>query len=327
LPASGLQVTVVTRITEKTSLWTAYCLSEVFKHLHSLGVMQKTTNLHLWSDGATAYKSTCMLTFCCLHWPAKYGVSIHSKYGLEHHLKGAIDRFFGLLDLRLKHAETSRLICSVADVLEVFRAGASPSREEVFLEVEPTITRTKYIKDHRMLNIKTLPGPIRSSHYFTWRIADSRRESLLGADLMTVTGIVARSHQVQGLRADCFSTTMKCQLACDADTKKIVDEEDPLEVEAEPEKVCEVMGEGNGLFLEWKCSFRKTAPEKPSKVHTMGRLLTKQVVFGDCLKKLSMSSRVLAWVPNHAAAVARRTRAALECKAFAEEREAARAST
>jgi hypothetical protein len=94
--------------------------------------------------------------------------TFHVRYGVEGHLKGAVDRYFSMLDRRLHRANMHTDICSLDDVIDAYKAGyhsrTDPTEEEFFMQILPVVTRAAWSEKHTGLALECLPLKIRVAH-------------------------------------------------------------------------------------------------------------------------------------------------------------------
>ena len=77
---------------------------------------------------------------------------VHCDLGCSQRTKGAEDRYFALLEMRLTLAETSRKICSSDHVLGIWRKAAAaacvPSRfKEYFIDLLPQVSKEQLLQE------------------------------------------------------------------------------------------------------------------------------------------------------------------------------------
>ncbi len=218
---------------------------------------------------------------------------MYVKYGLEDHLKGLDDSYFGECDRRLAEAELREAIITTGDVVRILSDSAGNAKKEVFMEFLPDVERAEWVSQHRILLPASLPAPIRSSHCYSFRIADKRRlqpgKSLPGKDGNTIAGVESRSHYVPHMQADAGH---KCKGVLAA----IVVESSDSEAEDKDDGVKEVgdaaaPDDASRFHLGWKISFRTSTPEQPNREKTLAKLRKKADNFAGALAKTPWAGR------------------------------------
>ena len=213
LPKGGIHFGTLSRVTEKGGWHTAYVVQDVLDWLRSKGYLKECTNLVFWSDGGSSYKSKVMCSFVGYHWLQRYrridnAFITHQKFGEPHHLKGALDRWFGQVDRRIRAAEVQKPIRTIYDALEAISVKRTTTREVVKILL-PRIKRADWIAEHKLMKASTLPAKIRSTNYYSWRVTDNRVTSLTSKDGSRLTGVRASSHGVPGLTMDPSTTKLR----------------------------------------------------------------------------------------------------------------------
>ena len=208
LPEGGIHFGTVSRVTEKGGWHTAYVLQDVLDWLQSNNYLRNCTDLVFWSDGAPTYKCVVMCSFVGYHWLQRYGctgkeitLTTHQKFGEPHHLKGALDRWFGQVEGRMRAAEVQKMIRTIDDAVEAISVEGTATREVIKISL-PTITKPDWIAMHKLMQRSTLPAGIRSTNYYSWRMTDHRLKTLVSDDGLRLTGVRASSHGIPGLKAD-----------------------------------------------------------------------------------------------------------------------------
>ena len=105
----------------------------------------------------------------------------------------------------------------------------------------------------------SLPAPIRSSHHWTFRLVDRRRESLRSReDSNTISGVETRSHSLPHLGSDFYHTGFAQLVPLgEAECEDEGDPDDAGHVTGIPGEVREYLG--------WATSYRKQDPEDVAK--------------------------------------------------------------
>ena len=338
-PPNGIQFTVLTRVQDKSGYFTGMVMQELLDFLQSRGILgQKpetgewaspTDTLHFWSDGAPSYRSCTFMSFPNCSWPQRYRTHCKQSYGLESHLKGIVDRFFGHLDQRLARAEKLEAIKTIADVKRIWEASPGQT-EEVFIDFLPEIPRDEWIASHRPLKRQSLPAPIRSSHHWTFKIVDRRRGNLMARDAVTISGVETKSHCLPHMASDVLHTGFVQLLRLDEKEEVEAEEEGEHEVPEEAvetdEKGDEPFGDHTAEHLGWKTSYRKSDPDDVVKHRDkhLRRLQKKHDSFLPVLSRLPAARRMMAFKPSPAAALAAKSRQQSWQNSLRAERAAAR---
>jgi hypothetical protein len=267
-------ITVLTRITEKTALWTMMVLEEVVKRLQSEGRLAGVREICHWSDCGPAYRSLHWLSAACARWPVLWSANIRIRYGLESHFKSKCDMVFSMLHRWLSLYEKRRLLRYPSDLVEVFTEAAAccTTMHYTFFELVPNMEKTKFAGIVKFVQRASLPSPIKASQDFSFTRVDTRRLSIVGRDLRTISGVMARSHGLPGLRASILTSGF-CVLATatEAAEAMLEDEATDLAVVPAPDEVGmnvrEVMG--------FRSSYRLSEPEVCDESKTVAKLRKK----------------------------------------------------
>lgn len=285
-------VTFVSRVVEKSGLFTTLILQELVKHLEATGWTEGVKELILWSDAGPHYRCWRFFTGACIKFTAIAKCHVAIKVGLEHHLKDECDRYFSLLNRRLSAAETKVQIDSLATLLEVWRAAAGVHygddlASEEFIDFLPTLARWKYAEEVGQLHrTTTFVTGIMNSHYFTFRIADFRRlppRSFIATDGITITGIRAASHLLPTFFNPLAMTSVFPRLFTgrDREAEAVGEEEPPVaEVEGAEEEFVQLdksslVAMTTKFHEGWRLSYREKMPEQPNRELTLARLKAK----------------------------------------------------
>eukprot|EP00975_Prorocentrum_lima_P009727 2073582-Prorocentrum_lima.AAC.1 len=79
--------------------------------------MSGIDTINWWADVGTHFRSVRQLYYSGYVWPQKYRLSFSIHYGLEAHMKGALDTYFGRLSQRIQQAEKATMITSIAELI------------------------------------------------------------------------------------------------------------------------------------------------------------------------------------------------------------------
>ena len=85
---------VITKVVEKTALFTCCVLEDSIESLSSRGFLDGVTKIVLWSDCGGHYRNKTLLACCNHHWIRRFSKDFVIKFGLEHHMKSWMDKFF-----------------------------------------------------------------------------------------------------------------------------------------------------------------------------------------------------------------------------------------
>jgi len=231
---------------------------------------------------------------------------------MEAHFKNECDSYFGLLSRRKTFASTKQWIVTIADLIEVYKAGAengSGTMTEQFFDWMP---KPKHEVSSCVFLRKSLPAPIKSSHAWSFKRTDARSQSLRGKgdNENAITGIRARAHTLPGLRAQ--PTFLDSQLVVAEKTA----EGDEAEEDQAVIKASLVEG-GTKEVNGWKCSYRTAFPEAVDEGRDLKRLMIKMRVLAPVMAKLPKSNRARLGRPEASLAAARAKARARHCEARA----------
>ena len=76
----------------------------------------------------------------------------------------------------------------------------SKARPEYSVAFTPTVARPQWIKEHPIIDRRTLPEPIKSTHCIMFRRNDKRQKDVLGKDRLTITGIDCYGKGLAGMQ-------------------------------------------------------------------------------------------------------------------------------
>ena len=166
LPAQGVYVVFISRVVEKTALYTVLLLLEVIKILQHRWGIKGVQQAFFISDAGPHYRArttTGGIAVPILQYLRAHNGSIdvsddkdygraqaHICIGLEHHSKSSEDSFGGELDGRIKDWEESHDLKSTQDLMHCFRDGSTRKNEnqpvEIFLDYMPSIRKEDWKK-------------------------------------------------------------------------------------------------------------------------------------------------------------------------------------
>ena len=316
LPMGGIQLTHVTRIQDKSALFTGLLMTEALRWLQEKKIIAMkpdrnngwpapVTTLEFWADGAPTYRSSGWLAFPGLYWPEEFKTHTVMNNGVASHLKGAVDRYFSQLDARLDRWVQAKTLVSIEDVIECWQSTPGPNPEH-FFHFTPTVKRSEFARAHRPLKLSTLPAPIRATHQYSFQIVDSRRLSYVRSKDQCITGVATRSHVLPGLGIGGVALH-HCQLVPEGAV-----EADSEEEGADVGSADAVTGQTRDI-LEWRTSYRSTEPENAEKNYdkTMNKLIKSYNAFKYVLPRIKEAARRMEWRTNVDAkeAAAERSRA------------------
>ena len=221
--------------------------------------------------------------------------------------------------------ETQFTIKGIEDVYMALTAPKRIATMEVFKILLPSETKDSWELRHRLLERTSLPAGIRSTCYYSWKLCEVRH-GLVGRDGVSLTGIIARSHGLPGLPIDSALTrerTEAMQLQpCGA--KDSADEEEEEDQAAEEEEILteadmdasgnQILHDSTKIFLRWKCSYRRTKPERNSKRKCQAKLLARAKNMQRVIPQLAPASRHMQYNYSQKAADDRKSRQSLDSK-------------
>ena len=191
------KIALLTRVNDKGSHFTSYVLHQTLKTAKRIGVVKERDWVCFWADGAPHYRSTQTISNVAIHFSANESVNTEHKTGEAYHMKGVVDGYFGELERRLRRAAKRRIIATVEGLHTALCEGMGENETiEIFV---PTISRTQWIKDHVPVRGSTLPNPIKKTHVYKFKNKDYRRDSMIGNDKKTVTGITVISPKLDNI--------------------------------------------------------------------------------------------------------------------------------
>ena len=221
-------------------------------------------------------------------------------------MKGKVDRYFAHLDRRISDARLGRVVRGMKHIHDILSSRANEcydGMEEIFFPFWPGNDRAEWVRDHVLLDPKSLPCPVRSSNYMTYKCVDNRRHHMLGQDALTVTGVECRSHGLPGFNAhgaltQCrikpfigpiYQTTdphedvpaAAAQTSGDSSSDESDEgstSEDDSAVEVDVEEVPQV-SQGQKTYRGWKLSYRQKKPEQKMKQKALKRCAQRNKAF------------------------------------------------
>lgn len=153
-------------------------------------------------------------------------------------------------------------------------------RNEVYIDMMPTVTKADMLKELRALNPRTLPFPLKGMHEIVITNLDTRRLRMLGFDNKTLTGVSFRCRRVPGVGP--LSTACKCELEKEAGPVPVVAAAaaaaaDDSDGDHEEHEVADAtaLPMGVQLYMGWRTSFRTTEPEVHDPPAVVARLRRK----------------------------------------------------
>jgi hypothetical protein len=279
----GIYITIVSRVVEKTALYTTLVIEAVLEKLKELGYLKIGETICFWSDAGPHYRANRFMAICATRWPIVYKMHFGVMIGLEHHSKEDLDRYFSVLDSRLRRYETEHWILTTGDLIKCWVAGAAvreePKPREIFIDFVPTVQRDDWNAKIPFLKAASLPKALKACHSWTFTMVDVRRKGYLGIDGETITSTRVRANGLPGFVA--ADGGVFCKIAKEHE----VDADEPPDAEeAEPDAIVDTSAEMGGLvtaYLGWRTSYRKNEPEISNLENTLRRLAKKNVHFQD----------------------------------------------
>jgi hypothetical protein len=281
LPMPGIYITIISRVVEKTALYTTLVIETVLEKLKELGYLRPGETICMWSDAGPHYRANRFMAICATRWPIVYKMHFGVMIGLEHHSKEDLDRYFSVLDSRLRRYETEHWILTTGDLIKCFEAGAAvreqPKPREIFIDFVPTVHRDDWNAKIPFLKAASLPKALKACHSWTFTLVDQRRKCYLGVDGVTITSVRVRGNGLPGFVAKDGGVFCKIAKEVEADADEPPDADD-----AEPDALVDTSAEMGGLvtaYLGWRTSYRKNEPEISNLEHTLRRLTKKNSHF------------------------------------------------
>ena len=121
------------------------------------GLFEERQTLVFWSDGGPHFGCTLQISNLGWHVVADNNVHVNLRFGVEHHMKGEVDAWFGLLTRRAKILAQSKVIRTMEYLHAAFRRCAKA--EEIHEIVMPDVRREQFFAECVPLQPKTLPLP------------------------------------------------------------------------------------------------------------------------------------------------------------------------
>ncbi len=287
LPANGVFITTISRVVEKTSLWTVCVIERALQLLEErYGIFAGCEEFVTWYDAGPHYRCRQFLGSLCVTFIEQFkpkDALLHTcaRFGLEHHLKDDLDRWFGELDGRILRQQTHRWICTIDDLVEVFREEGSTKPPglfpvELFDDFMPTIRKQDFAKTHPALVAASLPAPVKSCHEWECRLLDARRKQMLGRDGVSITGVECRASRLPHMHSQLEWTHCRVDTGRVEEPKALDGQEDREEDEKDVEqptvdKASQVAMLTNE-HLGWRTSYRQMEPEMPNRARTLATL-------------------------------------------------------
>ena len=85
-------VTLTTRVMEKDSWFTSILLHELGRKAQSAGMLNPFETVCFWSDSGPHYRSLIQISNAAWWLQEAFSISARWCFGMEHHLKGEVDR-------------------------------------------------------------------------------------------------------------------------------------------------------------------------------------------------------------------------------------------
>ena len=160
LPKPAIMLTHISRVTDKTAFLTSMVLCDIVDWLSEHYSLMHCQEIVFRSDSGPHYRARTVLGVVATKILQKlrtsngtdaYGMAAASVlYGCAQHCKGDEDRYFGVLDRRLKDAALNIQITECAQVLDIFmKAAADTSVEskykEFFVDFLPKVPKDSII--------------------------------------------------------------------------------------------------------------------------------------------------------------------------------------
>ncbi len=285
----GHYMTLLTRVTEKTGLWSCYCLDFIVDKLLAMDAFKNCSMVHLISDCGTHFRCCRTLAHAGYMWFTKHRKlqRVVVTFGLEAHWKTEVDGHFGWQSMALKEAETKRDLITIADLKDAFEqqyrdtAGDSDRWTMDVFDFMPDVAKSEY--PTCLYKTDSLPSPIKSCHHWSFRRADKRQKNLVGNDDVTITGVWCRAHGVPGASAGEDRTV---HVLLDRDSTSTVGDE--VDLDGESKMLASEVGVAVKEFMGWRTSYRSECPEdllgresqilarvkaKDRAMHTLSRVL------------------------------------------------------
>lgn len=208
----GRMFTFVSRVIEKSALYLIFLLNTLLEMLESDGSFVGISTVSFWSDCGPNYRSNRFLGSCNYTWPARYRKHIEANFGLECHMKGKIDGHFGNLRGRKEELAAQHYISEPEDLVNLWRSSfderareAPECEHETYVYLCPTIAKEHV--ESCILDPRSLPLSIKSSHCWKFVLNDHTRISLLGKGLnaRSITGVDTKATILPGPSGSCWA--------------------------------------------------------------------------------------------------------------------------
>ena len=158
---------------EESGLYSVSILTHLLAELaKTLPQWASIHTVKLWFDQGTHFRCNRMLGATGLLWPERWHKSFSVNFGPPAHLKEDCDRFFSVLDERLRKAAPNDIVEEIPQVLDLWRENL-PSYEEHYVDYMP---QDKAVIYPPLFERSSLPCGICSTYHWHSQMADARRK-------------------------------------------------------------------------------------------------------------------------------------------------------
>jgi hypothetical protein len=282
---------LISRVIEKTALYTLLTLQHVLDVCLLRGLMgDDITTVVLWSDAGGHYRSSRNLGAITKHFPTKYKKDFEIRFGLEKHAKSEVDGYFARVQHRLSLHETTAWLRTTGDVVQCLQdraaARAVPTDDELFVDYLPLVTKGTFAVMVPWIDLGSLPGKVRQVHCWRAQRNDRRRVSMLGADMVTLTGIDLKCSCLPHMAWDSVGSwhpRISFVKPLEVGGEHLAPELEEMEDDDNPPEptisTSSAVPMGCTQVDGWRTSWRSTEPEVPNLVVSLARLRWKHRPF------------------------------------------------
>jgi hypothetical protein len=282
-------ISFITRVMEKPGVLSIAIVTDCLAILKTEGILSSFDFVHIITDTGTHYRCNQFLAATAYTWPDAFRLSFRLTYQLEHHGKGRIDRYFGVLSHRKKEAASAHMLSTIADLIFHYRALGDKrvlkTFDETFVDYMPK--PKKNVVSH-FLHPGCLPALQQQCHHWTMSITDNRRLSLTGSglDKDVCTAILMKAHMLPTIAGVACRTSTPI-LATKAEDIAVAVLDEAIDM---PTSASAMLGEIKDVG-GWRCSYRTSTPEFPDEARLNRRLSWKRKGM-DCVNdKIPTASR------------------------------------
>ena len=250
------------RVLEKTAAYSFSLLGDLLKLAKEDGLLEGVREVKVWSDTGPHFRAYHLLASTAVELTEAWGVNFRFAFGLERHFKNECDGHFAVLGRRVELKRKTKMLATVADLIEAWREGFEMAKKSDPLY--PDETSIDYVPAEKTLlamwdfHNSDWPAPIKACHEWSTSVLDRRRKRYKSRNGAMLTSVRVNAHMIpNGTAPYTRSTNLRLE---------------PVDNKAAPED-CEKQEVPAGVFSSeislatryvnsWRCSYRLEKPEQ-----------------------------------------------------------------